>query len=524
MPKRIVICSDGTGNTGIKDRGTNVFKLFEAVDLESHRLDPSRTPQVAIYDDGVGTQAFAPLKIAAGATGWGLSRNVRHLYKELARVYDPGDEIYMFGFSRGAFTVRTLAGLIAACGLVDLNKLETRTFAGLKRAVRDAYAAYRACYRPWLWHAGGDPSTDAAHRFKATLAHDHEVRIRFLGVWDTVDAVGLPFFLGDLINIGVYRFKFPDSYLTPIVDCARHALAIDEQREAFRPVLWRERPGDRARIEQVWFAGSHSNVGGGYPKQGMSLVALDWMLSHAQRAGARFGQDGLRLNAADRDGLRSHASVDDKLYDSRAGLGVLYRWGIRDIAALCRAHGTAVKVHVSVLERLAHGTDDYAPGNIPADAEVVITEPVDTNKADQLVDHEASQLLHLRAAHSERVLRTIGPGSLLDTVSRVARVGRLAYYLYVLAAVVTIGDVVWVARHSEIPIPLIVSTVGVVAAAAALSAWKTARLAAVFSRTWFSKQQELREGLKTARAAASGCSTSSRPSHLARMRRRMVVS
>ena len=119
MSKRIIICSDGTGNTAVKGRGTNVFKLFEAVDLHSHRVDPNKTPQVAIYDDGVGTQSFTPLKILAGATGWGLSRNVKHLYKELSRIYDPGDEIFMFGFSRGAFTVRTLAGFIAACGLVD---------------------------------------------------------------------------------------------------------------------------------------------------------------------------------------------------------------------------------------------------------------------------------------------------------------------------------------------------------------------------------------------------------------------
>ena len=138
MGKRIVICSDGTGNTAIKGRGTNVFKVFEAVDLEGHRFDPAKTPQIAIYDDGVGTQNFKPLKVIAGATGWGLSRNVKHLYKELSRVYDPHDEIYMFGFSRGAFTVRTLAGFIASCGLIDQRKLEKKTFAGLEEAVDKA--------------------------------------------------------------------------------------------------------------------------------------------------------------------------------------------------------------------------------------------------------------------------------------------------------------------------------------------------------------------------------------------------
>ncbi len=118
-----------------------------------------------------------------------------------------------------------------------------------------------------------------------------DVEIRFLGVWDTVDAVGLPFHISDIINALFYRFKFPDLHLTPIVQRACQALSIDDQRESFRPLLWRQAPEDVDRIEQVWFAGAHSNVGGGYPKQGMSLVALDWMLAEAHRAGGH----GLRI-------------------------------------------------------------------------------------------------------------------------------------------------------------------------------------------------------------------------------------
>lgn len=125
MAKNIVICSDGTGNTAIKGRGTNVFKLFEAIDLNGHKTQPELTPQVALYDDGVGTENFKPLKIFTGATGYGLSRNVKQLYKELVRIYDPGDRIFLFGFSRGAFTVRTLVGVIAACSILDVKKLRT---------------------------------------------------------------------------------------------------------------------------------------------------------------------------------------------------------------------------------------------------------------------------------------------------------------------------------------------------------------------------------------------------------------
>src|SRR5512139_3292800 len=142
MAKNIVICSDGTGNSTIKGRGTNVFKLFEAVDVNGHQRDARLTPQVTFYDDGVGTENFKPLQLAGGAFGWGLSRNVRQLYKELARVYDPGDNIFLFGFSRGAFTVRSLVGLIATCGLVDPRRVPSA--AGFDKLVDQAYAAYRA--------------------------------------------------------------------------------------------------------------------------------------------------------------------------------------------------------------------------------------------------------------------------------------------------------------------------------------------------------------------------------------------
>ena len=124
--KHIVICADGTGNTTIKGRGTNVFKLYEAVDQVGHRLTPALTPHVALYHDGVGTESVKWLRILTGATGWGLSRNVKQLYGELARVYAPGDKIFLFGFSRGAFTVRTLAGLINACGILDLSRYSTQ--------------------------------------------------------------------------------------------------------------------------------------------------------------------------------------------------------------------------------------------------------------------------------------------------------------------------------------------------------------------------------------------------------------
>jgi uncharacterized protein (DUF2235 family) len=517
MGKRIVICSDGTGNSAIKGRGTNVFKLFEAVDLDGHRADPSKTPQVAIYDDGVGTQTFTPLKVLAGATGWGLSRNVKHLYKELSRIYDPGDEIFMFGFSRGAFTVRTLAGFIAACGLINPSRLQQKTFKGLERAVDEAYHAYRKCYRPGLWKLFGDPKLDAAREFRKRVSFDIDVKIRFLGVWDTVDAVGLPFWIGDFINLTLYRFKFPDLRLTPIVERACQALAIDDERESFHPLLWEQEPDDASRIEQVWFAGAHSNVGGGYPKQGMSLVALDWMLAHAQRAGMHVGKDGLRLNDADRESFRSHASVDDKLYDPRAGLGAFYRWKIRDIAALCTRHHVPVKVHLSVLERIAHGTDDYAPGNIPGTAEVVVTDTADTNKAPQLMRSHATTLLRLRAENSQEVLRTLPAGALLGKVGRSLAIGQLSYYLYLVGLLVAVVDggnllLSWWRGEGFSSAASVVGaaawgSAAVAVVAAFVLSWRVdEHLSDVFSGAWYRKHEDLRTALKGARIQANASS------------------
>jgi uncharacterized protein (DUF2235 family) len=524
MPKRIVVCSDGTGNTAIKGRGTNVFKLFEAVDLDSHRFNPDVTTQIAIYDDGVGTEQFKPLKIFGGATGWGLSRNVKHLYKELARVYDPGDEIYMFGFSRGAFTIRTLVGFIATCGLVDPEKLNPKTFGNLQSTVAKAYRAYRKCYRPWLWRLFAQPSKNAGEQFKKAHSASGDVKVRFVGVWDTVDAVGLPFHLSDVLNATIYQFKFPDHGLSPIVQRACHALAIDDQRQSFHPLMWKESPDDQARVTQVWFAGAHSNVGGGYPKQGMSLVALDWLLTQAEQAGAPFGERGLRLNAIERQSFREHSSVDDKLYDPRAGLGIFYRWKIRDIDAMCTANGVKPKLHVSVLERVAHGTDDYSPGNLPARASIVFTAPA---------KDEHQLLAAHRAASVQKVVKTIPDGTLLNEVRGSMRLGQLAYYAYLASCVAVIVAASSMSAENPLSNPwtavqatgalavgistsplatvatiarqliarpglLVYLTLGFVAAYLMMM-YADRQMDQVFSGFWYAKQKELRDNLRLAR-------------------------
>ena len=487
MAKNIVICSDGTGNTAIKGRGTNVFKLFEAVDLNGHRSAPHLIPQVAIYDDGVGTEGFLPLKLLGGAFGWGLKRNVVRLYTGLVRIYDPGDSIYLFGFSRGAFTVRTLAGMIAKCGILDWNYLPTTD--AMRTGVHAAYRAYREAYRTWLYrvvHGKGvaDVQGSAGQAIADFRDHHraHDAQIHFIGVWDTVDAVGGPFHIADLINNLVYRFKFPDHTLSDRVNLAVHALSIDDARAAFEPVLWEA----DERVEQVWFAGVHSNVGGGYPKQGMSLVALDWMLDKAAR-------QGLRILRDDRQRYREHGSVDDKLYNSRAGLGVCYRWKPRNMAALSAQQkaGSIPKLHLSVLERIAHGTDGYAPGSLALNAEVVYTPTGDP------FQDNATQV---RAQEAQRAFTTAFQrrGADLAGVSWTPFAGRIAYYLFAGSCVGAILDGSFLqASGARAPVSVVVAF-GLIASTA-LAMHVKHRRSLVFSRFWHDSRHELRDALKAAR-------------------------
>ncbi|MFI5324967.1 MAG: DUF2235 domain-containing protein [Candidatus Rokuibacteriota bacterium] len=419
MPKNIVICADGTGNSTIKGRGTNVFKLYEAVDENGHRINHDLEAQVAIYHDGVGTESLKWIRIVTGATGWGLSRNVKQLYGELARVYDPGDRILLFGFSRGAFTVRTLGGLIATCGILDLKRYDTNT--AFAREIDEAYRAYRQKYQTWLSRVVRgkreiDPVTLRA-RFSVshpTHAPGGAIPIHFVGVWDTVDAVGMPFRITDVINALFYRFKFPDTTLNGQVKKACHALALDEARRSFFPLLWDQaRESDRTRIEQVWFAGVHSNVGGGYPRQGMSLVTLDWMMLRAEAA-------GLRFNAAERELYRGHVAVNDKRYDSRAGAGMFYRWLPRDAATMCRDNAVPPRVHRTVFDRIARNTEGYAPGTIPAEFEIVSS----TLPSAQAREVETT----VKRAHADAP-------SLLASERRLLALGQLSYWLLIIAVV-----------------------------------------------------------------------------------------
>lgn len=436
MNKNIVLCADGTGNTANKARGTNVFKLYEAVDIQGHKYAPEHPPQVAFYDDGVGTSSFLPLKLLGGAVGFGFAKNVRDLYIELAHVYEPGDRIYLFGFSRGAYTVRALSGLIEYCGVPDVKKIEHEE---LREHVRHCWRGFREAAFKGVSDEQRRSNTpediqradgERRNSFRAVMHDEHApqgaVPIEFVGVWDTVGAVGAPFEgMRTLIN-WIWPMRFAELTPSKAIKRACHALSIDDDRRTFSPELWNEQGGTDPRVSQVWFAGAHSNVGGGYVKQGMSLVALDWMMAEAE-------QCGLRFIPSDRDFARAHQDVHGHMYDPRSGLGLYYRWQPRDIAQLCQAHQMPTpKIHVSVLERIANGTDSYTPANLPYHFEAVTTN--DRQRPQWPTSAELNAVRVQMVAWQSTWQQAHADESMLDSLRGALRSGKLSYYLFLIAS------------------------------------------------------------------------------------------
>jgi uncharacterized protein (DUF2235 family) len=274
--KRLAVCCDGTWNTpDQKDEdvstATNVTKLALAVDARSADGGEQRV----YYHPGVGTGAFDHLR--GGALGVGLSRNVQDAYMFVVENYDPGDEVFLFGFSRGAYTARSTAGFIRNSGLLKR---------GNEGKLDAAYELYRD--RSDASH----PRSTEAQLFRRSFSL--EIRIKFIGVWDTVGALGIP----NLVSIHSIsnRWEFHDVTLSSYVDNAFQALAIDEHRKPFKPTLWEQQPDvTNQTIEQVWFAGVHTDVGGGYRDSGLSDLALRWMVRQAEGCGLAFDAGRLRL-------------------------------------------------------------------------------------------------------------------------------------------------------------------------------------------------------------------------------------
>ncbi len=314
--KNIVICCDGTGNEYGRNN-TNV--------VETYVLAEKDASQVAYYDPGVGTggweydeESGSLRSLADQATGYGLQKNVEDAYRYLMSCYEEGDAVYLFGFSRGAFTVRSLAGMLHACGLLGGN-------AG--NLVEYASKVYNT-----------PDNNDVARGFRD--AFGRPCPVHFIGVWDTVESLAM--------NAGK---RFHDTRLNPEVRYGYHGLAIDEKRRDFVPCLWDERNVATGQtIEQVWFAGVHSDVGGWYDERGLSNVALRWMIGKAVGC-------GLRINGEKLAGYRP--DPHDRLHRSFTGF-----WKFR--GQRTRRIPEHARIHESVFERMAEPENNYHPRNLPA--------------------------------------------------------------------------------------------------------------------------------------------------------------
>ncbi|MDH5833501.1 DUF2235 domain-containing protein [Luteimonas kalidii] len=272
--KRIAIYCDGTWNSADQASDgapcpTNVIKLA----LRTAQRAGSAS-QVTYYGQGVGTGGSLD-KLTGGAFGKGLDDNLYAAYRFLVLNYEPGDEIFLFGFSRGAYTARSLAGMVRKCGILRLRHA---------MRYRDAIALYCDDVHP------DDPKA-LGFRTECSVTRGEAIPIRFVGVWDTVGALGIP--VRGLRSLTADKYRFHDVELSGIVQHACQALAIDERRAPFEAARWAYRPKPGQTVEQVWFCGVHSDVGGGYPieESGLSNIALQWMRDQAAAAGLAIDAD-----------------------------------------------------------------------------------------------------------------------------------------------------------------------------------------------------------------------------------------
>jgi uncharacterized protein (DUF2235 family) len=269
VSKRLIICCDGTWNTpdqadGGRPAPTNVAKVA----LSIAPSGKANVEQRVYYQHGVGVRRWEHIR--GGVFGFGLSRNVREAYRFIVENYEPGDELFFFGFSRGAFTARSVIGLIRNAGVLRRENVPR---------IDEAYALYR--------DRSAHPNDMASQLFRRS--HSFEPRIRFVGVWDTVGALGIPLSGVPGCKTITRRWAFHDTALSSIVDAAYQALAIDEQRKPFEPAIWEPQiDSGRQTIEQVWFSGVHGDIGGGHADSGLSDIALTWMVDRATTNGLEF--------------------------------------------------------------------------------------------------------------------------------------------------------------------------------------------------------------------------------------------
>ncbi|WP_298257304.1 DUF2235 domain-containing protein [Bradyrhizobium sp.] len=453
MPKKIVVFADGTGNA-FSMQASNIWRLYNA-------LDQSQPDQIVHYIKGVGTSGFKPFALLDGATGIGVPSNVRKLYRFICWNWEPGAEIYMFGFSRGAFTIRTLIGLIHSEGLIPVQiEGEAVSRAEMRRNTTAAWRSYRSnttslgdtfitipiarfvrnvflfvfhlATRMFLGHRmyGTVAQATAAQRRKRIV-------IKFAGLFDTVEAFGVPIEeLRRAIDWAIWPISFRDQILCTNVQNARHALALDDERETFHPVRF-----DLAntkwprRIKEVWFAGMHSDVGGGYPEDDLSHVPLLWMIDELKGR--------LRFIPGAVQSMRSQESAYAPIHDSRSGLSVFYRYSPRTIGD---NRGPPI-IHHSVAEKIAFGAERYAPVTLPETALVLMPDGATRRIRGFVRNLAPAAAADARTALAQSAVdRLRDPSPLLVSVTRDAIWKRRVAYYGLLLAAFAVASLPWTAR------------------------------------------------------------------------------
>lgn len=364
--KRIAFFCDGTWNRLSAPNPTHVARLARAV-------MPSATDgatQLVYYQQGVGTGrgtnglARKMDKLLGGALGWGLDDNIIEAYRNLIFWYEPGDEIFIFGFSRGAYTARSLAGLIRTAGIpprahlprlqqaVDLYRArghDTHPDADKSRRFRRDFAPLTAT-----------SEEDLAWRQAQGDADVYHLRLAYLGLWDTVGALGLPGVFGEVSKVVNRKYAFHDAALSRMVRAARHAVAIDERRRLYPPTLWDnidalngpEVTGDERPYRQEWFPGVHSVLGGSGPVPALSAFSADWVVAGARDLKLEFDRTALQEIVGGQD-----AAVDAGAMVQMSGLGNLFGQLLRD------RNGPQSVTEVSNAARLrVAARPDYRPG------------------------------------------------------------------------------------------------------------------------------------------------------------------
>lgn len=333
----LIIFCDGTWNTPEQeDEGitspTNVVKLYNALGANDQQGEEQRV----YYHPGVGTDGGWVSRMVGGGVGKGLDHNIISAYNWLARNYQPGAKIWLFGFSRGAYTARSLAGMISRCGLLNARRTGM-TEAGIWQEINELFTVYRQ--REDDVPPVTAPDDERFFLVKGGEPCKHSVPVYFIGVWDTVGALGIPDDLA-LLNLleSAEKYQFHDTGLSPIVRYGRHALAMDERRQSFIPTLWTN-VTHNANVKQLWFPGVHSDVGGGYARCGLSDGALAWMMDEAAELGLGF------LPLARK---QVSANANDFLHDSVTGPFKLLKTRPRSVP---RVTDKNADFHSSAIER-----------------------------------------------------------------------------------------------------------------------------------------------------------------------------